>query len=182
MKFCEHKDFPWSDQSKADFIDMLKRHKKLSKVKFEWDNDAHDHSMFAKEVKFYVNKIKDEHDYLKDVDERKESCDPNNLFNNLLKMIEDKEDHDKMPVRKFFNNTFDTLINDAIFALIKKQSKSKTQNIHTMQGSIKFVAQFLQDHLPENEAEALNKDDEAKESEAGEKAAGEAPKEETATK
>jgi hypothetical protein len=35
-------------------------------------------------------------------------------------MIENKDDHEKMPVRKFFNNTFDTLINDAIFALLKK--------------------------------------------------------------
>ena len=35
-------------------------------------------------------------------------------------LIEEKEDHEKMPVRKFFNNTFGTLLNDAIFALMKK--------------------------------------------------------------
>jgi len=68
-------------------------------------------------------------------------------------MIEDKDDHEKMPVRKFFNNTFGTLINDAVFALNKKQTKSKQASIKTMQGSIKFVAQFLGEHLPENEAE-----------------------------
>lgn len=56
-----------------------------------------------------------------------------------------------MPVRKFFNNTFGTLLNDAIFALMKKQNKSKNPQILTMQGSIRFVAQYLQDHLPENE-------------------------------
>ena len=60
-----------------------------------------------------------------------------------------------MPVRKFFNNTFDTLINDAVFALLKKQKKSKSTHILTMQGSIKFVAQFLMENLPENEQEAL---------------------------
>ena len=59
-----------------------------------------------------------------------------------------------MPVRKFFNNTFGSLINDAIFALKKKQAKSKQNAILTTQGSIKFVAQFLQDHLPENEADS----------------------------
>jgi hypothetical protein len=58
-----------------------------------------------------------------------------------------------MPVRKFFMNTFGTLLNDAIFALTKKQQKNKSQaSLLTMQGSIKFVAQYLQDHLPENEA------------------------------
>ena len=50
-------------------------------------------------------------------------------------------------------NTFGTLLNDAIFALKKKQQKNKSQaSLLTMQGSIKFVAQYLQDHLPENEA------------------------------
>ena len=46
-----------------------------------------------------------------------------------MKMIEDKEEHEKMPVRKFFNNTFGTLLNDAIFALMKKQVKSKSNQI-----------------------------------------------------
>jgi hypothetical protein len=34
-------------------------------------------------------------------------------------LIETKELNKKMPVRKFFNNTFGTLINDAIFDLKK---------------------------------------------------------------
>ena len=49
------------------------------------------------------------------------------MFENILKLIEDKEEHQKMPVRKFFNNTFNTLLNDAIFALMKKQKKSKNK-------------------------------------------------------
>ena len=75
-------------------------------------------------------------------------------------MIENKNEHEKMPVRKFFNNTFGTLINDAIFALMKKQRKSTSSQILTMQGSIRFVAQFLQDNLPENELENQSEEDE----------------------
>ena len=42
------------------------------------------------------------------------------MFKNLFELIENKDEHRKMPVRKFFNNTFGTLLNDAIFALTKK--------------------------------------------------------------
>ena len=45
------------------------------------------------------------------------------MFENMIALIEDKEQQRKMPVRKFFNNTFGTILNDAIFALKKKQSK-----------------------------------------------------------
>lgn len=87
-----------------------------------------------------------------ELEERRNECSSDHMFKNLLKMIEDKDEHKKMPVRKFFNNTFGTLLNDAVFALMKKQNKSKSAQILTMQGSIRFVAQYLQDHLPENEA------------------------------
>ena len=34
------------------------------------------------------------------------------MFENLLKIVESKKDNNaKMPVRKFFNNSFDTLLN-----------------------------------------------------------------------
>ena len=87
-----------------------------------------------------------------ELEERRNECSSDHMFKNLLKMIEDKDEHKKMPVRKFFNNTFGTLLNDAVFALMKNQNKSKSAQILTMQGSIRFVAQYLQDHLPENEA------------------------------
>jgi len=45
------------------------------------------------------------------------------MFESILSLIETKEMQKKMPVRKFFNNTFGTILNDAIFALKKKQSK-----------------------------------------------------------
>ena len=67
-----------------------------------------------------------------------------------------------MPVRKFFNNTFGTLLNDAIFALMKKQKKSKNKQIFTTQGSIRDVAFFLLDNLPESE-QGRDSDDDADE-------------------
>lgn len=71
------------------------------------------------------------------------------MFHNILALIETKEQQKRMPVRKFFNNTFGTLLNDAIFALKKKQSKEKdNEAIFTKQGSIKFVAMYLLDNLP----------------------------------
>lgn len=45
------------------------------------------------------------------------------MFEAMLKLLEKKKTQKKMPVRKFFNNTFGTILNDALFALKKKQSK-----------------------------------------------------------
>lgn len=112
----------------------------------------------------FVKKIKKEHKSENDMMQRIESCSNENMFQNLLKLIEDKEDHEKMPVRKFFNNTFGTLLNDAIFALMKKKEKGKSNAIFTTQGSVKFVAQYLQDHMPESEA-AGDSEEEAEETE-----------------
>jgi len=45
------------------------------------------------------------------------------MFDDLQNFIENNEDMAaEMPVRKFYNNTFSTLLNRAIFALIKKQT------------------------------------------------------------
>jgi hypothetical protein len=155
LKFQEHKDHPWDAPSKQVFIDLLKTYTNLKKVKFEpadKNDDSEGHKLFKKEIEMFVRKIKKEHKSEEDMASRIMSCSNDYMFENLLKLIEEKEDHEKMPVRKFFNNTFGTLLNDAIFALMKKQQKSKSNGIFTMQGSIKFVAQYLVDHLPESEA------------------------------
>lgn len=138
---------------------MLKGHKNLVKVKFD-SAEGSDNSVFKKEIQFYVKKIKKCHKHNEQIEDRKNSCANEHLFQSLLAMIENKEDHEKMPVRKFFNNTFDTLINDAIFALLKKQRKSNNPQFFTMQGSIRFVAQFLQENLPENELENMSEESE----------------------
>lgn len=66
-----------------------------------------------------------------------------------MELVEKKDKIKKMPVRKFFNNTFGTLLNDAIFALKKKQSKEPENfDLFTKKGSVKFVALYLLDNLP----------------------------------
>ena len=143
LKFQEHKDLRWEDDSKKVFVDLLKTYTNLVKVKFEpadKKDETEGHRLFKKEIEMFVRKIKKEHKAENDRNARIESCSNENMFNNLLELIENKEEHEKMPVRKFFNNTFGTLLNDAIFALMKKQEKSKSNAIFTMQGSIKFVA------------------------------------------
>lgn len=76
------------------------------------------------------------------------------MFEGMLKLLENKSSQKKMPVRKFFNNTFGTILNDAIFALKKRQSKEpEKEELFTQKGSIKFVALYLLDNLPQNERE-----------------------------
>ena len=53
-------------------------------------------------------------------DERLESCSNNYMVEQMLKILEDKDEHKKMPVRKFFMNSFSYLLNNAIFELTKK--------------------------------------------------------------
>lgn len=43
----------------------------------------------------------------------------------MLEYLEKKDKNQKMPVRKFYNNTFGQILNDAIFALQKRQKKSE---------------------------------------------------------
>ena len=80
---------------------------------------------------------------------------PENMIQNILQLIEDKEQgQKKMPVRKFFNNTFGTILNDAIFALKKKQSKEpENLEIFTKKGSVKFVGLYIMENLPYHERE-----------------------------
>jgi len=44
-------------------------------------------------------------------------CQPNSMFEDMLHNIQSKTTFKHMPVRKFFDNTFNNLLNDALFAL-----------------------------------------------------------------
>ena len=81
------------------------------------------------------------------------TCDPNNMFDNLQELIENNEENaGEMPVRKFYNNTFNTLLNRAIFALTKKQTQNPNDmQFFTTEGMIKFVAFQLLDSPPDGE-------------------------------
>ena len=89
------------------------------------------------------------------------SCDPSNMFENLQELIENNEElANQMPVRKFYNNTFGTLLNRAIFALTKKQSQQPDNTeLFTCEGMIKFVAFQLLDSPPDGEIEQGEYDD-----------------------
>jgi len=97
--------------------------------------------------------------------ERMQSCDTDHMFENMSKYIENTDKNEKMPVRKFFNNTFDQLLNDAIFALQKTKFKAtgdQALQLQYAEGQVKFVAEFLQNRLPEGELipEEADSDDE----------------------
>lgn len=113
------------------------------------------HAEFREEILFYVKKIKLSKKAVNEMKDRLDSCAHEHMFKNLLSLIEDSDEHEKMPVRKFFNNTFGVLLNDAIFSLLRKQQKTKHQPgsaaLFSTQGMVKFVAHYLQDNIPDNE-------------------------------
>ncbi len=116
------------------------------------------HKQFRHEIEFYTNKKLQTHKASKKFQKRHRDCEPDALFENMLELLEEKDSQKKMPVRKFFNNTFGTILNDALFALKKKQSKTSenaaevggagAQDIFTKKGSIKFVAMYILENLP----------------------------------
>ena len=76
------------------------------------------------------------------------------MFGNLQELIEEDADEAaaRMPVRKFYNNTFNALLNRAMFALTKKQEKNPdNMEYFTTEGMIKFVAFQLLEGLPDGE-------------------------------
>jgi hypothetical protein len=78
------------------------------------------HKEFRHEIEFYTNKKLQHHKQHKKFLKRHHDCEPESMFEGMLELLEAKDSHKKMPVRKFFNNTFGTILNDALFALKKK--------------------------------------------------------------
>jgi hypothetical protein len=111
---------------------------------------------FKEEVSFYTHQKTDRLNKKKNGATRMESCDTEFMFHNQLKNSEEKGSNRNMPVRQFFRNTFNNVINKAIFELKKKQSKdTENRDIFTTEGSVKFVANYLMENLPEGEKRAL---------------------------
>ena len=89
------------------------------------------------------------------------------MFRDVQQLIEDTGDDKSstddpytMPVRKFYNNTFDDLANRAIFSLLKKQMQHPDEmEFFTTEGMIKFVAFQLLDSPPDGEIDQKNLDD-----------------------
>ena len=67
------------------------------------------------------------------------SCDTTSMFEQLLESVEQKEKNKHMPVRMFYRNTFDNLINDAIFALKNFGWSDKQEIEQKVSGNISYV-------------------------------------------
>lgn len=147
---------PWTEAGKHAFCSMLKDHTELQTIIFKSPlcegSEADPHTAFRQEIEFYTTKKLNEHKQTKRFEKRHHDCEPQSMFEEMLTLIESKSTLKKMPVRKFFNNTFGTILNDALFALKKKQSKEPDNlEIFTKKGSIKFVGLYLFENLPQNE-------------------------------
>ena len=74
------------------------------------------------------------------------------MFDKLLKLIEDPDSNQKMPVRRFYDNTFKQSLNRAIYNLKKEQLKHPDiQEYFTLEGMVKSVAFDMLENLPEGE-------------------------------
>ena len=143
----------WSEEGKEKFTEMMKEHTQVRRVKIHFTNkDNPDNKVFEDEVKFYTKMKSKKISKRKDYDKRMKSCDPTHMFENMLSLIEDKKKTEKMPVRMFYKNTFNTLLNQALFKLKKEQERNPDLNeFFTTEGQIKFVAFHLLDNLPDGE-------------------------------
>lgn len=82
------------------------------------------------------------------------------MFENLQDLIENNDNMHQMPVRKFYNNTFGTLLNRAIFELIKSQTQHPdNMEYFTTDGMIRIVAMTLINEPPDGEIEQNLGDD-----------------------
>ena len=87
-----------------------------------------------------------------------DSCDNTQMFDKLLKLVEDPSQNQKMPVRRFYDNTFKQRLNSAFFQLKKEQAKNPdVSEYFTAEGMVKCVAFYLFEDLPEGEV--MNQDD-----------------------
>ena len=104
-------------------MNLLKDCTQILRVNISFARDSFEaDKTFTEEIKFYTGikgKRKARNDEYRQV---LSSCDPKQMFDNIQLLIEDNEKQAaEMPVRKFYNNTFGTLLNRAMFSLHKKQ-------------------------------------------------------------
>jgi len=68
-----------------------------------------------------------------DFESRMRSCEQEEMFKTMIDYLESKSKNREMPVRNFYNNTYGQILNDAIFALKKRQMKSTGEEAHELQ-------------------------------------------------
>ena len=132
---------------------MLRQHTQLRKVKlFKDKNLSEEDKLFVEEINFYTDMKSAAQKKKKEYKKILDSCDNTQMFDKLLKLVEDPDQNQKMPVRRFFDNTFKQRLNSAIFQLKKFQNKNPdVQEYFTCEGMVKCVAFYLLEDLPEGE-------------------------------
>lgn len=139
------------------FAEMLKTSTNITKVeaKHRDANKDSEHALtFQEVIEFHTDHKSSQMKKQKHAVERMRSCDTDAMFEQMHDYLENKSKNEKMPVRKFFNNSFGQILNDAIFALKKKQLKSTGEEASKLQhaeAQIKFVAMYILKKLPEGE-------------------------------
>ena len=126
ISFQETKDHQkyWTAEGRQVFVNLLKTSTKIMDVELKFSREQREEDeTFVEEIKFYTGMKAREQQKADEYKRILSSCDPAQMFGNLSELIENNEElAAEMPVRKFYNNTFSTLLNRAIFALTKKQS------------------------------------------------------------
>ena len=92
-----------------NFASLLKSFTKLKSVKAEFQDcnkKTDDSRAFLDEIKFYTDSKNDLRKKEKKQQKRMQSCDNSHMFEKMLEHVENADETEKMPVRKFFNNTF----------------------------------------------------------------------------
>lgn len=148
------------------FCDTLKTQTKLKKVKatFQGNNYKCDEAKeFLEGIAFYTEQKKKRKDKEEGFEDRMRSTNQEEMFQQMLDYLEKKEKHQKMPVRKYYNNIFKEVLNDAIFQLKKAQDKATGEQAEQLQyhtGQIKFVADFIWQNLPAGEMTIIDENNE----------------------
>ena len=108
--------------------------------------------LFCEEIDYYTQCKTKEQAKLAEYDRVLKGCSADSMFESCVKNMEKKTLNCKMPVRKFFDNTFENLLNDALFALQKDQLRHPEKDeIFLKGGMVKAVAQYIFDHPPDAE-------------------------------
>ena len=97
-------------------------------------------------------------------EDRMKSCDQESMFQQMQDYLDTKNKNAKMPARKFYNNTFDQILNDALFSLKKRQSKAtgdEALELQYHQGQVKFVASYILDKLPSGEMTVIDDEEDS---------------------
>ena len=160
LQFSETSDHQkyWSDEARNAFVETLKLTSvKVKKVKAKFqkaNKDSDAANAFKDELEFYTDQKSALKKKEKRIRERMTSCDTDHMFENMQRYIENTDKNEKMPVRKFFNNTFGQLLNDALFSLKKRISKAQGEEALELQrheAQVKFVAFYILKKLPDGE-------------------------------